>query len=385
MAAGADASVRLAGVPLVVPLGFHCAPSIVNDVLGHDEGRPRMRTPFSLGVFPPAEIARLLDDGLSASGLVGRDVLMGEDGEPLRFADDPTYRKFAHGVLVRHRRYAFTYNHDFARADGGGDAIVNQPWVHGMYEAKVSQLRAMLRSPPAGGIVLCTVASPLSLGGRVAVAVPTGSELARDVAAALRAVRALAAAEGAAPDAVVGAVVLYAPPDRAPAGAAQSNAHGGGGDGGDVDDDGRPRDVERLGLADVCLEPLPSRVLAELQGYGQLPVPRRGPLYRAVYSAFVDAAARLRGGALRDAFPPWERTRYAVDVLAPRLQAALARRKPCVFFRQDRCHFGDACRFAHILAHPAAAGSAAARMAAPPAAVSHRSGGNPETETEIKL
>lgn len=316
------AAERLAGVPVVVPLGFHCAPSIVNDVLGHDASRPRMRTPFALGVFPPASIAALLADGLSAGAMVGRGALVRDDGSPIEFADDPSSRAFGHGVLVRHARYAgVCFNHDFATDTCG--AIANHAWVLGMYEAKVSHLRALLRAAPEHGVVLCTVASPLLVDGRQLADPPGRARLAADAAAALDAVRALAREERAPPGAVAGVVVLHA---SLPA-------------------DGAEDDAER---ADVVLQPLRADVAEQLHGYGQMPIPQREGLYREVYTAFLHAADALQHGALRGAFPRWEHTRFAADVLAVRgPELASLRRRPCSFHRQGRCHFGQSCRFAH--------------------------------------
>lgn len=404
------ASARLAGVPLVVPLGHHCAPSIVNDVLGHDESRPRMRTPFALGVFPPAEIARLLRDGLCARALVGRDVLVHADGSAPLFADDPTARKFGHDVIIRHKVYGnFCFNHDFLaeatdRVDGRR-ALVNHSWVYGMYEAKVSHLRAMLRLAPARGIVLCTVASPLQLGG-CDVVPPTSLEievLARDAADALDAMRQFAREEGALADAIAGVVVLFAPccsnmgtEEQSGGGRRDdgSSRHGGGSGGSGCSSGARVADelrgcgrghdevcrcAEGLtgGRADVQLQPLPHAVLAELQGYGQLPIPKRAVLYHAVYTAFLRGTDELADGALVGAFPPWEATRFAAEVLGPRVEALKLRQKPCVFFKLNRCHFGETCRFSHAepqsvghgMPHGSAGGAASFSCGSPSDAV----------------
>lgn len=339
---------RLAGVPLVVPLGYHCAPSIVNDVLGHDETRPRMRTPFALGVFPPRGIARLLADGLSAGALVGRAAISRADGAPATFAPDETARTFAHGVLVRNERYDFTFNHDFCENGDATGALANHPWVLAAYESKVTHLRALLRSAPARSIVLCTVASPLQVDG-ISVRVPPVEEVVRDASAALDAMRALAASEGARPDAIAGVVVLYAPalvdapceaPPAGPDGAPGAEPR---------DDELRAHDAAGAdGATEIALELLPPFAARELHRYGQIPVPQREHLYRAVYGAFLRAAERLDGGSLARAFPPWAETRFA-GILSPPAAgpAGKLRTKPCRFFRNNACHFGDACRYSH--------------------------------------
>ncbi|KAJ1618497.1 hypothetical protein T492DRAFT_1092121 [Pavlovales sp. CCMP2436] len=326
----ASAPLRPTGVPVVVPLGFHCAPSIINDVLGHASSHARMRTPFALGVFPPAAIAQLLGRGLSAAEILPRELLARPGGAPARFADYPAARAFAHHVIVLHTRYGFVFNHDFAEttsaSDGdGGGVIRNFPWVRAAYEAKCAHLKATLRRVPPKGVVLCTVASSLLLCTGVEVRVPPRAQLVAEVAAALAAVRKLARDEGGAADAVAGVVLLYAPGRGAEPASADAHAE-----------------------PDVVLEELPAEVAVQLANYGQIPVPQRAVLYREVYCAFLRGAARLCAGELD--FPRWEETRFAMNVLGREAgpEAAKLRQRPCTFYQQGRCHFGELCKFAHV-------------------------------------
>lgn len=368
-----------APVPFVVPLGFHCAPCIVNDVLGHDPGRPRSRTPFCLGVFPPDSIAGVVEDGLTADNMVNPHRLAHADGRPLlvpppaltgearRLKADKLCQRFGHDATVEHLDYGFVFNHDFVvESCPAGETIVNYDWVRSAYEAKIHWTGAALQGQHP--VVLLTIATPAILRCGRSVEVPNSSV--EIVDSVRRAMRALQATHNGA-TAIIGAVVLVGP-DQHCHHADDACASSAISDEADVGDAATWLSEQPNGAPNVAVGRLSRRALELLYLYGQRPLPEREELYSEVYSKFVDLAGKLTAvpgvAAAADIahhWPRWEETHFFSRVVATcrtetsSASAALPpvagedalntkyKKRMCRFFKNGSCHFGSKCNFAH--------------------------------------
>eukprot|EP00121_Abeoforma_whisleri_P013429 Awhi_evm1s12389 len=117
---------------------------------------------------------------------------------------------------------------------------------------------------------------------------------------------------------------------------------------------------------DISVEFLPQEIVAQLSGYGQLPLPDRMSLYRTVYSLFVRAATQLTermNDSNNSNICGNDSSKNSLDKNDKNssLKASSSRqghdlvveghynqnRRMCKFFLVDKCHYGQHCRFAH--------------------------------------
>ena len=340
---------KLLNTPVVVPLGYHCAPTILNDILGFDAAtRPKGATPFGLGVFPPRSIARLFKPNQSASSrhlaerlcrvsslrsLDGASLVIPEDAE--RSSGFRKISRFGHDVAIRHADLGIVLNHDFVTessnnvsTDIGTLVIMNHGFILKAYEKKFLRMERYLQGDPFAlnqhNAIFLTIATPTILRCGTRISVPsTIEQVCFDVRCALSA---LSTAYNGIPQ-VTGAVVLVGPDTKSESANVCSS----------MDE-----------IPKIVVGRLSREALHSLKLYGETPLPKRAPLYKEVYEVFVRCAKKLHKNHAQHDWPPWENTQYYQRCVAPTIvMAKTYKTRMCRFFSGGNCHFGAKCRYAH--------------------------------------
>jgi len=119
------------------PFGDHCGPGIIiNDIL-HDKTKKL----FMLGFFGFNQIVDYIKNN-DFESIYDIQYLVSSDGQALTISDDGV-SQYGHDTTVKHRKYGFSFNHDFIVKEG---KILNYAFIVNSYKKKIEHFKASLAS-----------------------------------------------------------------------------------------------------------------------------------------------------------------------------------------------------------------------------------------------